>query len=131
MVYSTHRHYGCDEGQQVSPPNGMFPAQDNLNELLPQRALQSHAQKLGEQVTSMTAKIKELEFALAAAHLQIRANSDPPESPGDTTKSLRDNRRRSCGVGTGSLAIDNEGVARYFGDTSAPEVSSQGLALVQ
>ena len=71
----------------------------------------------------MTAKIKELESALAAAHLQIRQQSDPPEDL-PSGKGFTGSRRRSYGVGTGSLAINNEGLARYFGDTSASEVST-------
>lgn len=70
----------------------------------------------------MTAKIKELEDALAAAHLQIRQPaSEPPEETHSTHKSLVGTRRRSYGTGTGSLALDDEGRARYYGDTAASE----------
>lgn len=70
----------------------------------------------------MSAKIKELESALAAAHLQIRSQ---PGSPADEvdSKGVTGCRRRMYGVGTGSLAIDKEGLSRYYGDTSASEVS--------
>lgn len=69
----------------------------------------------------MSAKIKELESALAAAHLQIRSQSDSPQDETEG-KGLIGCRRRMYGVGTGSLAIDNEGLSRYYGDTSASEV---------
>lgn len=69
----------------------------------------------------MSVKIKELEGALAAAHLQIRTQSDSPEDAPEK-KGHAGARRRSYGVGTGSLAIDGEGLARYYGDTSASEV---------
>ena len=86
----------------------------------------SHAQKLGEQVSSMSAKIKELECALAAAHLQLRAGSNPPDDAGDRTDRNPDwgpaGQRRSYGVNSGSLAIDQEGVSRYYGDTASSEV---------
>ena len=72
----------------------------------------------------MSAKIKDLESALAAAHLQMRAQTDPPEG---SSKGYTGTRQRSYGVGTGSLAIDNEGVSQYFGDTSASEVSEPVL----
>ncbi|EKM49978.1 uncharacterized protein PHACADRAFT_213749 [Phanerochaete carnosa HHB-10118-sp] len=84
------------------------------------KALQSHAQKLGEQVTNMSAKIKELESALATAHLQIQTQSDPPEDAA-AKKGCTGSRRRSYGVGAGSLAINSEGLARYYGDTSESE----------
>lgn len=72
----------------------------------------------------MTAKIKELEDALAAAHLQIRqSTSEPPEETHPTHEGLVDARRRSYGTGTGSLALDDEGRAQYYGDTAASEVS--------
>ena len=87
------------------------------------RALQLHAQKQGEHITSQAAKIKELEDALAMAHLQIRAQSEPPEDKTEA-KELTGARRRVCGVASGSLAIDREGLSRYFGDTSASEVCS-------
>ena len=87
------------------------------------RALQSHAQKLGEQVSSMSAKIKELESALAAAHLQLQAT---PEEPEDTDtrdpKKHGTSRQRMYGDSAGSLAIDPNGIAVYFGDTAASEV---------
>ena len=111
-----------DEGQQV----WQFVFLDRLirvADVPAHRALQSHAQKLGEQVTSMSAKIKELECALAAAHLQLRSGSEPPEESGDRTQEWHHtNRRRSYGESTGSLAIDQDGVSRYYGDTASSEV---------
>lgn len=71
----------------------------------------------------MTAKIKELESALAVAHLQIRSRPDPPDECQPENKGTTGARRRMYGVGTGSLAIDKEGLSRYYGDTSASEVS--------
>lgn len=71
----------------------------------------------------MSAKIKELEYALAAAHLQLRAGSDPPEDGGDRNPDCYQTaRRRSYGDSSGSLAIDQDGVSRYYGDTAASEV---------
>lgn len=71
----------------------------------------------------MSAKIKELESALAAAHLQIRTRSTSPEDRQPENKGVTGARRRMYGLGTGSLAIDEEGLSRYYGDTSASEVS--------
>ncbi len=71
----------------------------------------------------MSAKIKELESALAAAHLQLRVGTEPPEESQGRDPSTRTGvRRRSYGDGTGSLAIDQDGMSRYYGDTAASEV---------
>ena len=71
----------------------------------------------------MSAKIKELECALAAAHLQLRSGSDPPEDSIDRNPDLDPiARRRSYGESSGSLAIDQDGVSRFYGDTASSEV---------
>ncbi len=87
------------------------------------RALQCHAQKLAQQVTNMSAKIKELENALAAAHLH--AGLDLPGGDQDRDPHHHYNeRRRSYEESPGSLAMDQDGLSRYYGDTAASEVSS-------
>lgn len=71
----------------------------------------------------MSAKIKELECALAAAHLQLRSGSDPPEDSVDRNPDMDPiARRRSYGESSGSLAIDQDGVSRFYGDTASSEV---------
>ncbi len=68
----------------------------------------------------MTAKIEELESALAAAHLQLHATADHVDHGPQTT--LFTERRRPFFQGSGSLAIDQDGVSKYHGDTAASEV---------
>lgn len=69
----------------------------------------------------MTAKIEELESALAAAHLQLHAatNGYVDRRPQTTVFT---GRRRPLGQSSGSLAIDQDGVSKYYGDTAASEV---------
>ncbi|KAJ3527260.1 hypothetical protein NM688_g8153 [Phlebia brevispora] len=97
-------------------PNGV------MNATKGNKALQAHAQKLGEQVTNMTAKIKELESALAAAHLQLRSGNYQSEYSRERNfQNSLSCKRRPYGGSPGSLAIDQDGVSRYYGDTASSE----------
>lgn len=89
------------------------------------RILQTRVNKLNEQVTSMASKIKELESALAAARLQMNASVDPPEEcDGREPDNQRPIRRRAYGEGSGTLAINEDGVSNFHGDTAQSEVST-------
>ena len=92
----------------------------------------AHAQRLTEQVKTMSVRIKQLETALAHA----QDGSLPVPAPADDTvsqHSLQDSEPTDLeyeealdGVskGLGSLAIDGEGKAQYYGETAGAEVLS-------
>lgn len=71
----------------------------------------------------MEAKIKELESALANAHLQYGIDSEAEEEGDSRDPQCVRGRRRPYGEGSGSLAIDSDGVSRFHGDTAQSEVS--------
>ena len=74
----------------------------------------------------MSTRIRELESALEAAHLQLRAENHRTDY---SQKDPSNARRRPCGQGSGSLAIDQDGAARYYGDTASSEVRSPSLVM--
>ena len=88
------------------------------------RVLQVRVDKLNEEVASMSSKIKELESALAAARLQLSASTEPSEEiDGREPGNQRSLRCRPYGVGSGTLAMDGEGVSSFHGETAQSEVS--------
>ena len=74
----------------------------------------------------MSTRIRELESALEAAHLQLRAENHRTDY---SQKDPSNARRRPCGQGSGSLAIDQDGAARYYGDTASSEVCPSCLMI--
>lgn len=87
------------------------------------RALQNRAQKLAQQVTSMTARIKELETALSASRLRPQSELRPPG--GINPEGVLDfayPRLKAESDYSGTLGIDQEGVASFYGENSASEV---------
>ncbi|KAI0255861.1 fungal-specific transcription factor domain-containing protein, partial [Lactifluus subvellereus] len=96
------------------------------------KVLMAHAQRLTEQVKTMSVRIKQLETALTHA----QNGSLPIPAPADDTlsqDSLQDSEPTDLeyeealdGVskGLGSLAIDGEGKAQYYGETAGAEVLS-------
>ncbi|KAF7798671.1 hypothetical protein EIP86_009895 [Pleurotus ostreatoroseus] len=84
----------------------------------------------------MSSKIKELESALAAARLQLSASTEPSEEiDGREPDNQRSLRCRPYGVGSGTLAMDGEGVSSFHGETAQSEYLSElipgdGLASV-
>jgi hypothetical protein len=87
----------------------------------------AHAQRLTEQVKTMSAQIKQLETALADAQigpLPLAALGDGPtvskDSEGSDVNHEGDLDNMSKGLG--SLAIDGEGKAQYYGETAGAEV---------
>jgi hypothetical protein len=90
----------------------------------------ARAQRLTEQVKAMSTRIKQLEAVLNSAEngsLALAALGDGPDSQG----SLQDSEPNaveyegeldSMAKSMGSLAINSEGKAQYYGATAGPEV---------
>lgn len=93
----------------------------------------AHAQKLTEQVKTMSARIKQLETALAHAQngsLPLPAFEDDPQVPlqdSESGKVKYEGDMESVSKSLGSLAIDGEGKAQYYGETAGVEVQSLSL----
>ena len=87
-------------------------------------AAQQREDALYEQIETQAARIRDLEAALTPRQARdLRAQgADKPETQGPTGA-----RRRMYGVGSGSLAIDKQGLSRYYGDTTQSEVWSRCL----
>lgn len=96
------------------------------------RVLQARAEKLGEQVKSMTTRIAELEKQLAETQQNLRlastasgstsrilesASREPDAPPEDQVPHLVD------AVGSLAINIHTEGGTKYYGSTSSSEVS--------
>ncbi|KDQ61553.1 hypothetical protein JAAARDRAFT_704939 [Jaapia argillacea MUCL 33604] len=94
------------------------------------KVLAAHAQKLSEQVKSMSARIKELEKALSNAQSQGGRTAQPTlqhdmsrESSNSPTFSAPDDSKLEfVSDAIGSLSIGVEGQARYHGGTAGSEV---------
>jgi hypothetical protein len=91
----------------------------------------AHAQRLTGQVKTMSARIKQLETALADARigplplaaLEDRpAVSQPPSQDGDPVDVKYEGETDGISKSLGSLAIDGEGKAQYYGETAGAEV---------
>ena len=91
----------------------------------------AHAQRLTEQVKTMSARIKQLEAALADAQigpLPLAAFGDGQAVPqrlsqdGEPIDVKREGDMDNMSKGLGSLAIDGEGKAQYYGETAGAEV---------
>ncbi len=90
----------------------------------------AHAQRLTEQVKTMSARIKQLETALAHAQngsLPLPAFGDDSLSQDSLQDSESNNVKfegdvESVSKSLGSLAIDGEGKAQYYGETAGAEV---------
>lgn len=76
----------------------------------------AHADKLNEQVKTLTLKVQQLEAALAQA--KDKAVSSETHASGDI--SVND-----VSKAVGSLSIGSEGQARYHGESAGSEVSPQ------
>lgn len=95
----------------------------------------AHAQKLTEQVKTMSARIKQLETALAHAQngsLPLPAFEDDslsqvPLQDSESGKVKYEGDMESVSKSLGSLAIDGEGKAQYYGETAGVEVQSLSL----
>lgn len=93
----------------------------------------AHAQKLTEQVKTMSARIKKLEIALAHAQngslpaFGDDSLSQDPLQNGESGKVKYENDLESVSKSLGSLAIDGEGKAQYYGETAGVEVQSLSL----
>ncbi|CAL1714732.1 unnamed protein product [Somion occarium] len=86
------------------------------------KVLQARAQKLGEQVQSMTARIKELEAALSEAQstVQSASRAPPPQVPEEPNREPDAEVHRLIEA-VGSLAINDDGASKYHGSTSSSE----------
>ncbi|KIP10047.1 hypothetical protein PHLGIDRAFT_125875, partial [Phlebiopsis gigantea 11061_1 CR5-6] len=108
-----------DELEQLCHKNGML---EDTNALLAGEAAQQQEDntRLREQVSTQTARIRDLEAALTQRQPRDRSAqaADKPESSAGA-------RRRMYGVGSGSLAIDKDGLSRYYGDTTLSEFFTQ------
>ena len=91
----------------------------------------AHAQRLTEQVKTMSARIKQLEAALADAQigpLPLAALGDEPtvsrrsSQDGEPIDVKHEGDMDTMSKGLGSLAIDGEGKAQYYGETAGAEV---------
>lgn len=76
----------------------------------------AHADKLSEQVKTLTLKVQQLEAALAQA--KDKAVSSETQASGDI--SIND-----VSKAVGSLSIGSEGQARYHGESAGSEVSAE------
>lgn len=97
----------------------------------------AHAQRLTEQVKTMSVRIKQLETALADVqngqlpHAALGDGHVSQDSLQDTESTDVDYERDmdSVSKSLGSLAIDREGKAQYYGETAGAEVRSRFLDL--
>jgi hypothetical protein len=95
----------------------------------------ARAQNLKEQVQTMSARIKQLETALANVQngsLSLAALENGSVSQGslqDREPDALEYERELDGVSEsmGSLAINSEGKAQYYGASAGPEVRSRSL----
>ena len=96
----------------------------------------AHAQRLTEQVKTMSARIKQLETALADAQigpLPLAALEDGPAvsqhslQDGDPVDVKYEGDTDSVSKSLGSLAIDEEGKTQYYGETAGAEVRRPSL----
>ena len=95
----------------------------------------AHAQRLTEQVKTMSARIKQLETALAHAE----NGSLPHPAFGDDSLSQEDGESgntkyegdvESASKCLGSLAIDGEGKSQYYGETAGAEVHTSSIVVL-
>ena len=85
--------------------------------------MQAKAQKLGEQVQSLTARVKELEAALHEAQRLSGSISQQSASSIPQPESLEpDGRVQGLSESIGSMSISEEGATKYYGSTSSSEV---------
>lgn len=98
----------------------------------------AHAQRLTEQVKTMSARIKQLEAALADAQigpLPLAALGDEPtvsrrsSQDGEPIDVKHEGDMDTMSKGLGSLTIDGEGKAQYYGETAGAEVRLRSLSL--
>ncbi|KAK7686373.1 hypothetical protein QCA50_010597 [Cerrena zonata] len=92
------------------------------------KVLQAKAQKLGEQVQTLTAKVKELEAALSNAQRATASSSHPSTS--NMSEGLDrepDGQVGRLAESVGSMAISEEGATKYHGSTSSSEYLSSLL----
>ncbi len=93
----------------------------------------ARAQRLTEQVQSMSARIRLLETALANAQngsLALAALENGPNSQGslqdhDPNAVEYERELDTVSKSMGSLAINSEGKAQYYGASAGPEVRSR------
>ncbi|TFY75022.1 hypothetical protein EWM64_g8991 [Hericium alpestre] len=92
------------------------------------KVLMAHAQRLSEQVKSMSARIKELELALAESqspgllHPLLQPSSDSGSAQeGSRHESPDDPDLEGLSEVIGSLSIGNDGKSKYHGETAGVE----------
>jgi hypothetical protein len=122
--------------QELSPQRGET-SEMSICHLLPlhltlflSRVLMARAQRLTEQVKTMAARIKQLELALANAEngpLALAALGDSQASlqdaePNDVEYEGDFGEDDSVSKLMGSLAVNSEGQAHYYGATAGAEV---------
>ncbi|KAF9268995.1 hypothetical protein L218DRAFT_1072662 [Marasmius fiardii PR-910] len=105
-----------------------------LNATKGNKVLAAHAQKLAEQVKSLTARVRELENALAesssggSSRLQVHLH-DPRESSPTEIDALYEKGFQVVSESMGSLSIGSEGQANYHGESAATEYLKELLPL--
>ena len=91
----------------------------------------AHAQRLTEQVKTMSARIKQLEASLSDAQIGPLPFAALEDEPAVSQRSSQDGEwidvkhegdMENMSKGLGSLAIDGEGKAQYYGETAGAEV---------
>ena len=98
----------------------------------------AHAQRLTEQVKTMSARIKQLETALAHAQngsLPLPTFGDDslsqvPLQDSDSGEVKYEGDVDGMSKCLGSLAIDGEGKSQYYGETAGAEVQSLPLVVL-
>jgi hypothetical protein len=123
LLISPCRNSGRNEGKQVRLAFVIHLSTDTSL----WRVLMARAQRLTEQVKIMSARIKQLEAAAENGSLPLAALGEGP----DSKDSLQDSEPNaveyegeldSVSKSMGSLAINSEGKAQYYGATAGPEV---------
>ncbi|KAK7061130.1 hypothetical protein VNI00_000866 [Paramarasmius palmivorus] len=84
----------------------------------------AHAQKLQEQVKSLTARIRDLEATLAETNGGVsRLSQDPRENSANEIDVLYEKGFQQVSESMGSLSIGSEGQSIYHGESAATELS--------
>uniref|UniRef100_A0A0W0FZD4 Xylanolytic transcriptional activator regulatory domain-containing protein n=1 Tax=Moniliophthora roreri TaxID=221103 RepID=A0A0W0FZD4_MONRR len=90
----------------------------------------AHAQRLSEEVKTLTARVRELEAVLAEPGGTSRLNSqDPRENPVNEIDTLYEKGFQVVSKSMGSLSIGSEGQANYHGESAATEYLKELLPL--
>jgi hypothetical protein len=130
------RNFGRNEGKQVGRTSNILRLNRLIICLFPSRVLMAHAERLTAQVKTMSARIKELEATLANAQKASLPSGNEPVSQlegsfqdSELTGDKYERDLDSVSKNLGSLAIDGEGKAQYYGVTAGAEVRPFSLDL--